>query len=56
MASGKDSINNNSNYNREHALALCENFIFYLLHLNHIVTLFIIISVFIDEETSIIVK
>ena len=34
------------------ALALCENFIFYLLHLNHIVTLFIIISVFIDEETG----
>ena len=46
------TINNNSNYNREHALALCENFIFYLLHLNHIVTLFIIISVFIDEETG----
>ena len=52
MASGKVSINNNSDFNSEHALALCKNFIFHLLHLNHIVTLFIIISIFIDEETG----
>lgn len=52
VASGKDSINNNSDCNSEHALALCKNFIFYLLHLNHIVTLFITISIFIDEETG----